>query len=110
MTSEKVISVDLVQRGDVLKVNNYPIIFRKKQNYVAFTKIKLSSHHSFLSFKFKVVPGSKVPVDGRVIFGNSTCDESLITGESMPVPKKLGEFLMKFLLYILFSLLVNTKL
>lgn len=38
-----------------------------------------------------VRPGEKVPVDGQIIEGNSTIDQSMVTGESFPVQKQPGD-------------------
>ncbi|MFW2611963.1 heavy metal translocating P-type ATPase [Aliarcobacter butzleri] len=38
-----------------------------------------------------VKPGNIVPTDGVIIFGNSSIDESMLTGESLPISKKVGD-------------------
>lgn len=39
----------------------------------------------------RILPGEKIPVDGKIICGETSVDQSVITGESLPVDKGMGE-------------------
>lgn len=39
----------------------------------------------------RVFPGEMIPVDGKIIFGNSSVDQSIMTGESLPIDKTIGD-------------------
>src|SRR5205814_3786401 len=41
--------------------------------------------------RLRVRPGEKIPIDGVVIDGHGNVDESLVTGEPIPVPKQGGD-------------------
>lgn len=51
---------------------------------VALEQIQVGDH-------LRIRPGEKVPVDGVVVEGSSAIDESMLTGEPMPVSKKMGD-------------------
>ena len=50
--------------------------------------------HVHVGNRLRVRPGEKVPIDGTVVEGTSSVDESMVTGEPMPVTKKPGDALI----------------
>lgn len=55
-----------------------------KEETIAIDKIEVGD-------KLRVKPGEKIPVDGRILEGESSVDESMITGEPVPVSKAEGD-------------------
>lgn len=55
------------------------------------TEIDIPLEHVKIGDKLRVRPGEKIPVDGMVLEGSSSVDESMMTGEPIPVFKKAGD-------------------
>ena len=51
----------------------------------------ISIHNIKKEDLLRVKPGEKIPVDGKIITGESSIDEAMITGEPIPVDKKIGD-------------------
>jgi len=54
-------------------------------------EVKIPIDNVKLNETILVKPGEKIPVDGEIVEGTSSVDESMITGESMPITKKKGD-------------------
>jgi heavy metal translocating P-type ATPase len=55
------------------------------------TEQEISLEKVAIGDRLRVRPGARLPVDGKVIEGASVVDESMVTGESMPVEKRTGD-------------------
>ena len=54
-------------------------------------EVTIPLEHVKLNDIIKIKPGEKIPVDGEITQGNSAIDESMLTGEPVPVEKKVGD-------------------
>jgi Cu+-exporting ATPase len=54
-------------------------------------EVQVSIHDIKKNDLLRVKPGEKIPVDGEITEGNSSIDESMLTGEPIPVSKQIGD-------------------
>lgn len=63
------------------------VVRNGKETDIPIDKVKVGD-------TIRVRPGEKIPVDGKIIEGVSSIDESMVTGESLPVDKKKGDLVI----------------
>ncbi|MBC1236613.1 cation-translocating P-type ATPase [Nostoc sp. 2RC] len=58
---------------------------------VGSASVEIPAEHVRVGEWLQVLPGDKIPVDGEVVAGQTTVDESMLTGEAVPVSKQPGD-------------------
>jgi P-type Cu+ transporter len=75
---------DSIKRLIKLQAKIAHVLVKNKEKEIEIDKVKVGDI-------IIVRPGEKIPVDGTIIDGESAIDESMITGESLPIDKKVGD-------------------
>ncbi|MDX2216799.1 MAG: heavy metal translocating P-type ATPase [Oculatellaceae cyanobacterium bins.114] len=60
-------------------------------NFTTLASVEILAEKVKVGEWLQVLPGEKIPVDGQVIAGQTTVDEAMLTGESVPVAKQTGD-------------------
>ncbi|WP_247039931.1 heavy metal translocating P-type ATPase [Burkholderia cepacia] len=77
-------TTDAIRALNALRPDRARVVEHGVEYDVPLTQVRVGTRVS-------IRPGERVPVDGRIVSGRSHIDESLITGESLPVPKDDGD-------------------
>ncbi|ALK22477.1 copper-transporting ATPase [Burkholderia cepacia ATCC 25416] len=77
-------TTDAIRALNALRPDRARVVEHGVERDVPLTQVRVGTRVS-------IRPGERVPVDGRIVSGRSHIDESLITGESLPVPKDDGD-------------------
>lgn len=75
----KLIALAPSQGRILTKINN-----TYKEQFIPVSQIKTGD-------LLRILPGEAIPVDGKIISGNTSVDQSIMTGESLPIDKTVGE-------------------
>ncbi|MBW4665840.1 MAG: heavy metal translocating P-type ATPase [Chroococcus sp. CMT-3BRIN-NPC107] len=60
-------------------------------NFYSTSSVEIPASQVRVGEWIQVLPGEKIPVDGEIVAGRTTVDESMLTGEAFPVIKQLGD-------------------
>lgn len=77
-------TTNAIKRLIELKPKTANIILNGKEKSISISELSINN-------EVVIRPGEKIPADGKIISGYSSVDESMLTGESLPIEKNIGD-------------------